>query len=88
MRFVRKQRLEARLTTDQKANIERAAVLKGTSVSDFVVISAAEAALRTIREHESLQLSASASAQFVESLLKPAAPNARLARAARRYRQD
>ncbi len=84
---LRKERLEARLTPEQKAHIERAAGIKGTSVSDFVVLSADEAAIRTIREHEALQLGERASAIFVHTLLNAPAPNARLVRAARRYRQ-
>jgi uncharacterized protein (DUF1778 family) len=85
---VKKERLEARLTPEQKAHIERAAGIKGTSVSDFVILSADEAAIRTIREHESIQLSASASAVFAHTLLNPLAPHARLVRAAKRYRKS
>jgi uncharacterized protein (DUF1778 family) len=83
----KKERLEARLTLDQKKHIERAASIKGTSVSDFVILSADEAALRTIRDHERLILNERDSEVFVRTLLHPPAPNARLAAAAKRYRE-
>jgi len=41
------ERLEARITRDQKRIIERAARLRGTSVTDFVVVSAQRAATDT-----------------------------------------
>ena len=83
----RKERLEARLTPRQKRFIERAARIKGTSVSDFVVLSAAEAAVRAIREEEVLTLNAQARKVFADALLNPPAPGRRLAEAARRYKE-
>jgi uncharacterized protein (DUF1778 family) len=44
------ERLEARLTPEQKKHIEHAARIKGLSVSAFAVLSADDAAVRTIRE--------------------------------------
>lgn len=83
----RKERLEARLTPEQKQHIEHAARIKGTSVSDFVVLSAADAALRTIREQEVLTLHERAREVFVHALLHPPAPSRRLVAAARRYKE-
>ena len=83
----KKERLEARLTPEQKKHIEHAARIKGTSVSDFVVLSAADAALRTIREQEVLTLNERARAVFVNALLHPPAPSRRLVAAARRYKE-
>lgn len=83
----KKERLEARLTREQKRNIERAARIKGTSVSDFVILSAADAALRTIREQEMLVLNERARVVFAEALLNPPAPGKRLMAAAKRYKQ-
>jgi uncharacterized protein (DUF1778 family) len=83
----KKERLEARLTPEQKKHIEHAARIKGTSVSDFVVLSAADAALRTIREQEVLTLNERARAVFVNALLRPPAPSRRLVAAARRYKE-
>jgi uncharacterized protein (DUF1778 family) len=82
----KKERLEARLTPEQKKHIEHAARIKGTSVSDFVVLSADDAAVRTIREHEALTLNEHAREVFVRALLSPPAPGRRLVAAARRYK--
>jgi uncharacterized protein (DUF1778 family) len=83
----RKERLEARLTPEQKKHIERAARIKGTSVSDFVVLSAADAALRTIREEEVLTLNERARETFARALLNPPAPGRRLTAAAKRFKE-
>ncbi len=84
----KKERLEARLTQEQKKHIEHAARIKGTSVSDFVVLSAEDAAVRTIREQEVLTLNERARELFANALLNPPAPGARLVTAARRYREQ
>jgi uncharacterized protein (DUF1778 family) len=79
-------RLEARLTPDRKAVIQRAADISSRSLSDFVVGSAYAAAEETIRAHDLLVLSARDSVRFVETLLQPVGPNDALSSAARRYR--
>ncbi|HMD18695.1 MAG TPA: DUF1778 domain-containing protein [Alloacidobacterium sp.] len=81
-------RLEARVTPDQKRLIERAAELRGTTVTDFVVASAQQAAARTVRDFESLTLRGEASEVFIEAILHAAAPNAAARAAARRYRKQ
>jgi uncharacterized protein (DUF1778 family) len=83
----KKERLEARVTPEQKKRIERAAIIKGTSISDFVVQSAADAAAETIRNHDVLVLNERAREVFVQALINPPAPGKRLAAAAKRYRQ-
>jgi hypothetical protein len=45
----RAERLEARVTTEQKALIERAAALQGRTVTDFVLTSVQDAARRALR---------------------------------------
>jgi uncharacterized protein (DUF1778 family) len=82
----RAQRLEARLTAEQKSLIERAAALQGRTVTDFVLTSVQEAARRAIAEHQLLELSVGDSKAFVESLLNPKPVNARLRETVRRYR--
>jgi len=84
----RSERLDARLTREEKEIIETAASLRGTSASDFVRMVIKEAALKTIREHEVLTLSEESRRVFVEALLNPPEPNAKLIAAARRYRQE
>ena len=83
----RPQRLEARLPADAKAVIQHAANIRGRSLSDFVVSSALEAAVKTIREHEVIVLSARDSVMFVEAILNPQGPNEALLKAARRHRE-
>ena len=81
----RRERLEARISAEQKALLQRAAALEGRSITDFVVSSVQAAAAETIRRHEVLALTARDSAAFVEALLNPRAPNERLREAARRH---
>jgi uncharacterized protein (DUF1778 family) len=83
----KKERLEARLTPEQKEHIERAARIKGTSISDFVVLSADDAAVRTIREQEVLVLNERAREVFAQALLHPPEPGRRLVAAAKRYKE-
>jgi uncharacterized protein (DUF1778 family) len=83
----KKERLEARLTPQQKKHIEHAARIKGTSVSDFVVLSADDAAVRAIREQEVLILNERGREIFANALLHPPAPGRRLLAAAKRYKE-
>jgi uncharacterized protein (DUF1778 family) len=83
----RRKRLEARVSPETKALFQEAATLEGRSLTDFVVSSAVESAKRVIRERELMGLSRRDRMAFVDSLLNPPAPNARLQKAARRYKQ-
>jgi uncharacterized protein (DUF1778 family) len=80
-------RLEARISADQKSLFERAAALQGKSLTDFLVSSAHDAALRTIEQVERIRLNARDSAAFAEALLNPRPPTQRLRLAAQRYRK-
>lgn len=82
----RVERLEARVTAEQKNLIERAAALQGRTVTDFVLTSVQEAARRTIEDHHRLDLSLQDSQAFVEALLNPRPVNDRLRDTVRRYR--
>jgi uncharacterized protein (DUF1778 family) len=83
----RAQRLEARVTAEQKTLIERAAALQGRTVTDFVLTSVQDAARRAIEEHRQLELSVRDSQAFVEALLNPKPINDRLRDTIRRYRE-
>ena len=83
----RSQRLEARLSEEQKQLFVRAAELQGRSLTDFVIASAQEAATETVRAHDALRLSERDRQAFVSALLAPAAPTKTLERAAQRYRE-
>lgn len=78
-------RLEARISSEQKRFFERAADLQGRSLTEFVILSMQKAAQEAIREHELMSLTARDTKAFVNALLKPPAPSARLKRAAARY---
>jgi uncharacterized protein (DUF1778 family) len=81
------ERTEARVHPEQKTRSEDMASLHGTLVSDFMVQSADEAAVRTIREHEVWTLQGRDREIFVETLLNPPAPNARVKTAVARYKK-
>lgn len=83
----RRERIEARLTVDQKALVARAAELEGVSISSFVVQRAVDAAARSVEMHEVVRLSAGDSRRIAEALLDPPAPTPELVEAVRRYRQ-
>lgn len=80
-------RIEARLNPEQKRRIEYAASLKGTSISDFMVSSADDAAVHTIQQHETWSLTGRDREIVVEALLNPPAPSIRMKAALRRYRR-
>ena len=82
----RGERLEARITADQKALIQRAADLEGRSVTDYVVSSLQDAARRTVEAHDVTVLSAAESRAFVDALLDPPPVNDRLRESVRRHR--
>lgn len=84
---VRGERLEARITADQKFLIEQAAALQGRTVTDFVLTSVQEAARRAIDEHRRIDLSARDSQAFVQALIDPKPVDARLRETVRRYRR-
>ena len=79
------ERLEARIAPELKELLRRAASIEGTSVSDFVARSAQREAERIVREHDVIALSPRDSRVFVEALLNPPAPSARLQAAAARH---
>ena len=81
----RAERLEARISHDQKVLFQRAAELQGRTLTDFVVSNLQEAAVRTIEETQIIRLSAKDSRLFAAALLKPRSPNQKLRAAARRY---
>ena len=79
------ERLEARITSRQKALLKRAAELRGRSLTDFVVSAAEEEAERVLRSEYVITLGAEESAAFAAALLSPPAPNQTLRAAAKRY---
>jgi uncharacterized protein (DUF1778 family) len=80
-RRTRAERLGFRVDEQTKALIERAAQLERRKVTDFCTTVLANAARRTIAEHETLTLSEQDRVTFFDALINPPAPNERLRRA-------
>lgn len=81
-------RLEARVTREQKDLIARAAALRGSSVTEFIIASAQQAAADTIKDFELLRLAGEAREAFVNAIVRPPAPNLAARKAARRYKEQ
>lgn len=82
----RTQRLDARVTSEDKQLLARAADLAGTTLSSFVVAHALSAAREVIREYEMMDLTNRDREVLVSALLEEnPQPNAALQRAARAH---
>lgn len=81
------ERVEARLKPEQRRRIEHAATLKGTSLSDFIIGSADDAATRTIQEHETWTLTDKDREVFINAFLNPPVPTSRMKAAVARYKK-
>lgn len=82
-----RERIDVRLRPEQKTYIERAAGIRGISVTDFIIQNALENATRTIRDHETWMLERPDAELFFATLIDPPAPGARLRRSAKRYKE-
>jgi len=80
-------RLDAPIGADLYAMLERAAEIRGITLTDFVVGAVQEAAQRTIAEAEVVRLSRADSQRFAEALLSPSPPSPALERAFARRRE-
>jgi uncharacterized protein (DUF1778 family) len=78
-------RIEARVLPEQKSLFERAAALRGVSLKAFMVGAMHEAAVQTLEQHESINLTIEERKIFIDALLNPPAPNEALRSATRRY---
>src|SRR5262245_41061445 len=83
----RTERLEARITSEQKALFQHAAELQGRTLTDFVITSVHESAVKAITELEVIRLTAADGRAFAEALLHPREPVPELRTAAARYRK-
>ncbi len=79
-------RLEARVTDDQKALLQAAAELRGQTLTEFVVRASEDAATKALERAGVIVLSQRDSAAFVEAVLNPPEPGPELRAAAARYR--
>jgi uncharacterized protein (DUF1778 family) len=76
-----------RVDETTKALIERAAHLEHRKVTDFCMTALADAARRTIADHETLVLTDRDRSVFFDALIDPPAPNERLLRALAEHRR-
>ncbi|HEY4959588.1 MAG TPA: DUF1778 domain-containing protein [Candidatus Limnocylindrales bacterium] len=78
-------RIEARVLPEQKTLFERAAALRGVNLKTFMVDSMQDAALKTLKDHDLIRLTAEERRIFVETLLSPPGRNQALRSATKRY---
>lgn len=80
-------RLEAQISQESKAPIQKAADSEGRSLTDFVVTSVQTTAYQVIEHHQTLKLNLEDSETFFEAILNPKEPNEALKLAALKYKQ-
>ncbi|WP_336195540.1 DUF1778 domain-containing protein [Hafnia paralvei] len=84
MPALKKQRIDLRLTDDDKSKIEEAAAMTNQTITQFMVASAAERAEEVIEQHRRLVLNDESWNLVMNAISNPPAPNSRLKRAAKR----
>jgi uncharacterized protein (DUF1778 family) len=82
------ERMNLRIRRDQKAMLLRAAALRNTDLTDFVIQNALREAEAIIQEAEHLKLSERDSLRVLDLLENPPAPNAKLLTAAKALPQS
>ena len=82
------ERLEARISHELKMRLQLAAELRGSTLTDFVITSAQEAANEVIREHNIIKFSTQDSRAFVNALFNPPKPNKKLKTAYLNYKKE
>jgi uncharacterized protein (DUF1778 family) len=78
-------RLEARIPAQIYDDMQRAARLRGLTLTAYLIATAGEDARRTVEEAEVMRLAREDQIRFGEALIDPAEPNKRLTRAAKRH---
>ncbi|MFZ4076638.1 MAG: DUF1778 domain-containing protein [Legionellaceae bacterium] len=82
------ERFEARITADKKNLLKNAAELSGRTLTDFVINSAYEAAVRVIQEYQQLHLTAVDRDVFIQALLAPPKASNNLLKAVDQYKKN
>src|SRR5690242_11080332 len=85
---IKGERLEARVTAELKAMFQRAADLKGLTLTDYVINSLVDNSQQVIREHEVLTLIGRNREIFLETLMSPPPASPKLVSALARYRKS
>jgi len=78
-------RLEARIPAQVYDQMQRAARLRGMTLTGYLIATAGEDARRVVEEAEIMRLARADQIRFAEALIDPPRPNARLKRAAKRH---
>jgi uncharacterized protein (DUF1778 family) len=78
-------RLEARIPVQIYDQMQRAARLRGLTLTGYLIATAGEDARRVVEDAEIMRLAREDQIRFAQALANPPKPNERLARAARRH---
>jgi uncharacterized protein (DUF1778 family) len=81
------EQIDLRLRPEQKTEIERAAHIKGITVTDFIIQNAVANARQAFREYETWTLERPDAEIFAAALVEPASLGPQLAQAAIRYKK-
>ena len=84
----KKERVYLRLDASSKRKLEQAAAYTETTISQFLLRNALEAAEHTIEMHEKTALQQEDWDAFFDALVNPPEPNDRLKQASKRYRKQ
>jgi len=85
MPTVAKSRIGARISADLHQMLKRAAQIQGRTLTDFLIASARESALRAIKDHDIIHLSLRDQEIVAQALLSPAKANPALRKAMQRH---
>lgn len=80
------ERLAMRVPAELKVQVERAAALRGETVSGWAKPILAEAAARQLQEHDLIEMARADRAAFIEAVLAPPKPTQAAINAAKRYK--
>lgn len=78
-------RLEARIPTHVYEQMQRAAKLRGMTLTSYLIATAGEDARRTVEEADIMRLAREDQIRFAEALVNPPQPGEQLKRAAKRH---
>ena len=78
-------RLEARIPIHIYEQMQRAAGLRGLTLTGYLIATAGEDARRIVEDAEIMRLAREDQVRFAEALIDPPKPNERLSRAAKRH---
>lgn len=78
-------RLEARIPVQVYDQMQRAARLRGLTITSYLIATAGGDTRRVVEDAEIMRFSGEDQIRFAEALIDPPKPDARLARAAQRH---